>query len=153
MINLVKADFADCSEMQKMQSTAFNELLLKYRDYKTNPALETLDVIREKMKSSDYYFIMCCDDKIGGVRIIRSESFCRISPIFILPEFQNKGYAQTVLKQIELLYPEIKEWHLDTIKQEEKLIHLYNKLGYKETGREECIQSGMDIVFLEKHIS
>lgn len=31
-------------------------------------------------------------------------------------------------------------------------MYLYKKLGYKETGKEEFIQSGMDIVFLEKHI-
>lgn len=106
MITLEKASFEDCVEIHEMQSKSFNELLVKYRDYQTNPAAEKLDVIQNKMKFSDYYFIVFDGKKVGVIRIIPSDNFCRISPIFILPEFHNKGYAQAALKEAELLYPD-----------------------------------------------
>lgn len=53
---------------------------------------------------------------------------------------------------MEALYPEAAHWELDTIKQEPKLCHLYEKLGYRQTGKEEELQPGMTIVFYEKWV-
>ena len=150
MIRLKKADFTDCEEIHRMQVEAFTELLEKYRDYDTSPACETLDIIRYKIQNSDYYFITNNTEKVGVIRIINRDDTCRISPMFILPKYQNKGYAQTALIAAEKLYPHIKHGVLDTIKQENKLFHLYTKVGYKPNGREENIKDGMTIIFLEK---
>jgi hypothetical protein len=70
--------------------------------------------------------------------------------MFILPVFQGNSYAQAAIKQAERLYPETTKWVLDTIKQEKKLCHLYEKMGYKLTGVEENIKLGMDIVYYAK---
>lgn len=45
-----------------------------------------------------------------------------------------------------------KKWTLDTIAQEAKLCYLYEKLGYRRTGKQETIKPGMDIVFYEKRL-
>ncbi len=66
--------------------------------------------------------------------------------MFILPEFQRKGYAQKAIKQAESYYHEAKKWVLDTIKQEDVLCHLYEKMGYTLTGIERNIKPGMDLV-------
>lgn len=103
-INLVKADLTDCTEIHKMQATAFKPLLEKYQDFATNPGAETIKTIKSKMKKplSDYYFIQINNTKIGAVRIVRlTESKYRIAPIFILPEFQGRGYGLS--KQFEKL--------------------------------------------------
>ncbi len=50
-----------------------------------------------------------------------------ISPIFIIPEFQNKGIASTVIEQLFDIYPNTIEWRLDTIKQEKKAIAIYTR--------------------------
>lgn len=152
MIHLKKADITDCEEIHSMQIASFTELLEKYRDYETSPACESLDIIRYKIQNSEYYFIMNDTEKVGVIRIINRDDNCRISPIFILPKYQNKGYAQTALIAAEKLYSDIKHWTLDTIKQEKKLFHLYTKVGYVPTGKEEDIKNGMTIIFLEKNI-
>ena len=72
--------------------------------------------------------------------------------ILILPEYQNKGLAQQAIKKVEALYPEAEYWRLDTIAQEDKLCHLYSKMGYQKTGEIEHIKDGMDIVFFEKQV-
>jgi len=93
------------------------------------------------------YFIQLNSENIGHIRINAfSEDACRLSQMFILQEYQGNGYAQQAVKEIEALYPNAKNWILDTIKQEPKLRHLYEKMGYKLTGKETNIQDGMDLV-------
>lgn len=155
MIYLRKAVFSDCEEIHKMQTSAFAELLKKYHDYETNPASESLEKIQNKFKQSftDYYFIMREDTKIGAMRVVKlSEKISRISPIFILPEFENNGFAQKALSAVEKLYPDAVEWHIDTIKEENKLCHLYEKCGYVRTGKEETIKVGMTISYYIKRV-
>jgi len=53
---------------------------------------------------------------------------------------------------MEHLYPDARKWELDTIAQEEKLCHLYEKMGYRKTGRVEKLKDGMDIVYYEKNM-
>ncbi|MFT9191532.1 MAG: GNAT family N-acetyltransferase [Liquorilactobacillus sp.] len=81
------------------------------------------------------------------------ENTAKISPILILPEFQNQGLAQKSLIQIEKKFPDIKTWVLDTIKQEKKLVHLYLKAGYQIIdGKESRIQDGMNIIYFYKKV-
>jgi RimJ/RimL family protein N-acetyltransferase len=152
-LSLNKAQLNDCDEIYNMQIHAFSSLLEKYKDYKTNPGAESVQKIIDRMnqKFTDYYIIKLEDKNIGAIRIVRlHHNRCRISPIFILPEFQGKGYAQKAIKEVEKIYPHAKGWELDTIKQEAKLCHLYEKLGYKSTGKEESLQDNMTIVFYSK---
>ena len=101
--------------------------------------------------NTDYYFICIGNENIGAIRIGRLyNNTCRISPMFILPKYQCKGYSQQVIQMVEILYPQAKHWELDTIKQESKLCYFYEKMGYQRTGKEENIRTGMDIVFYRK---
>ncbi len=104
-----------------------------------------------KQGFTDYYFIQFNNENIGAIRIVRlQEHIFRISPMFILPEFQGKGLAQQTINAIEALYPQAEGWQLDTIKEETKLCHLYEKMGYKRTGKEEVLQDNMTIVYYAK---
>ena len=59
------------------------------------------------------------EEIIGAVRIVEiDKSTRRISPLFILPQFHNYGYAQLAMKCIEEAYKNIICFTLDTIKQE-----------------------------------
>ena len=89
---------------------------------------------------------------VGAVRVINKAdgSRKRISPIWIMPEFRNKGYAQQAFVEIEKIYGS-DNWCLDTILQEKGNIHLYEKIGYHQTGEVENINERMDIIFFEKN--
>lgn len=154
-IRLIKANIDDCIEIQRMQSLAFLELFEKYHDYKTSPAVETVGKVKSKMmqNGSDYYFIVndACE-KVGVVRVVACEDKRRISPVFILPKYQGRGYATQAVYEAEKLYSSAKIWQVDTIKQERKLCDLYQRLGYSPTGKEESIQDNMTIIFLEKEL-
>ena len=80
---------------------------------------------------------------------------CRRSvfgPIFILTEYQSFGYAQEASRQAEAEYPESILWELETILQEPKLRHLYEKMGYRRTGKTERVKDDMDLVYYEKQV-
>jgi len=92
------------------------------------------------------------DINVGAIRIVRLNNgkVCRISPIFMLPEFQNKKIAQKVFVIIETMYHPENGWILDTILEEVGNCHLYEKVGYRKTGKLERINEKMQIVYYEK---
>ena len=143
----------DIETVWRMQVEAFSDLLEKYQDYDTNPGAEDIDRIIEKFEQpwTTYYFIMVNNEKVGVIRIIDKKDGTRkrISPVWIMKEHRNKGYAQQAIIEAEKLYGTT-NWCLDTILQEKGNLHLYEKLGYHPTGRIEKINDRMNIVFYEK---
>ena len=65
------------------------------------------------------------------------------------PDYRGKGYAQDAIRAVEDIYGK-DHWCLDTILQEKGNLHLYEKMGYHQTGKIEHINDRMDIVFYEK---
>ncbi len=148
-IRLIKAGEDDCETIHRMQRAAFEALLAKYQDYETSPAAETLAQVRERFASPqiDHYFIALQCERIGCIRISRlADDICRLSNLFIMPDYRGKGYAQEAMRQVELLYPHAARWRLDTIKQEAKLCYLYEKMGYRQTGTQTNVKDGMDLI-------
>ena len=152
MLNLVKTDIQDAEKIYKMQIAAFTPLLDKYQDFDISPAAETFEYFKRRFDyaESDHYIIRLKNEDIGYIRIwTMQDNVCKLSSLFILPSYQGKGYSQQAIKQVEKLYPQANKWILDTIKQEQKLCYLYEKMGYVST-REEHVKEGMDLVFYEK---
>ena len=155
MITLAKADISDCGEIHNIRFDAFSPLLEKYQDYDINPANRPIEHIVQNMQNDalDFFMIKLDEKNIGYIRIKKlDESRCEFSQIAILREYQGNGYAQEAIKQVEVIYPNVKIWELSTIKQENKLRVLYEKMGYKFTGKEQKINDKMDIVTYEKDI-
>ena len=153
-VSLRQATIEDAEIIWKMQVEAFTDLLEKYQDYDISPATESFEKIKGKFKQlwTTYYFIMNGEIKVGAVRVIKKDdgSRKRISPIWIMKEFRNMGYAQQAFEELEKIYG-ADGWCLDTILQEEGNIHLYEKIGYHQTGKVESINERMDIIFFEKN--
>jgi GNAT superfamily N-acetyltransferase len=153
-IELQKATINDVKKIYDMQVASFKTLLDKYQDYETNPGAESLEKISSRLNQSwtHFYIIIYENEMVGAVRIVLKENGkkCRISPLFILPEYQNKGLAQEVFKIIEDKYRPQNGWELDTILEEKGNCHLYEKMGYKRTGEYKKINDRMTLVYYEK---
>jgi predicted GNAT family acetyltransferase len=112
-ITLFKSGLNEASLIHEMQIKAFKPLLNKYHDYDTSPANESLERIIDRLKQSftDYYIIKSSNLSVGAIRIVRKENQTyRVSPIFILPEYQGKGIAQKVFSIIEEIYNDARLW-------------------------------------------
>lgn len=151
-----KAMRKNCSLILEMQLKAFSGLLAKYQDYEISPGNETIESIYRRFDQTftDYYLIKHHSEVVGAVRVIRIEKdkACRISPIFVLPEYQGNGIAQDTFKILEDIYDGYLVWRLDTILEEKNNCYLYEKLGYKKTGKYEKIKENMTIVYYEKSV-
>lgn len=154
-VGLVRADVQDAPLIHKMQIRAFMPLLRKYEDFETNPANETVERIVERLQQpfTEYYLIVLSSLSVGAIRIVKKPNkIYRVSPIFLLPEYQGRGIAQIVLALIERQYADAEKWELATILQEASLCYLYEKLGYRRTGGSKVINDKMTIVFYEKRM-
>ena len=153
-IELLRAGVNDAKELHAMQVESFRELFEKYQDYDTSPAKESVEKIEARLKQDfTYYYFICSGlQKIGAIRVVDKKENGknkRISPIFVLPEFQGQGIAQEAIRLCEEIHGK-EGWELDTILQEPKNCHLYEKMGYRQTGKTEVINERLTLVFYEK---
>lgn len=156
-ITLVRAKIKDARELHAMQVEAFRELLEKYQDFDISPASENLEKVEGRLRQdfTYYYFICAGQQKVGAVRVVDTKEDGknkRISPIFIMPEFRGRGIAQRAIRLCEELHGN-DMWELDTILQERGNCHLYEKMGYRQTGKTEVINERMTLTFYEKNIN
>lgn len=151
-IHLTKVSPDEAELLWNLQRSAFSELLSKYEDTETNPACETLGRVREKLTQpySWFYWIKRGEEVIGGIRIAaRKGESKRISPLFVLPQCRNQGAAQQAIRLAEEMYGE-KGWKLSTILQEKGNCHLYEKMGYRQSGKMRQVNRKMTLIYYEK---
>ena len=156
-MKMVKATGKDVELLHRLQVKAFMPLYEKYHD-DASPAKESRERLLKKIEdaNSDFYIVYKEKEPIGGIRVkygeTANENVKRIAPIFIIPEYQNRGIAQQVLHRIFKLYPDTITWKLDTIKQEKGNCHLYEKCGFKKTGADKIVNDKMTLIDYERHV-
>ena len=154
-IRLIRASMEDAETIWKMQIESFAELLNRYQDFETNPGNEYLEKViwRLEQSSTYFYFIQSGGQNAGAIRVVDTSDNSerkRISPIFVLPEFRNRGIAQKAIAKAEEIHGSA-NCRLDTILQEKGNCHLYEKMGYTQTGETKMINDKMTLVFYQKN--
>ena len=150
-MKLIKATLDDAEFIWKMQKESFASLLEKYQDFDTSPAAEPLEkmVYRLEQPQTYYYMIEADGEIAGAIRIVDEKdgkTRKRISPLFVLPQFQNRGIAQQAILEVEKIHGS-ENWELDTILQEKGNCHLYEKMGYTKTEKTTKINDKLTLVF------
>jgi ribosomal protein S18 acetylase RimI-like enzyme len=154
MIAIVEFKSGDIDTVFEIQKAAYRPLYEKYHDDATNPYMESKEKVLEKYtrEGTRGYIFVENGVAVGAVRIaLHPESKSgRVSALGVHPRFQGRGIAQRALLKIEEMHPEIEVWTLDTILEEAGNCHLYEKLGYRKTGKLEKLGDNMTLVFYEK---
>ena len=153
-IDLIRASLKDTKEIWEMQVKSFKNFLDKYQDFETNPANEPISNVEMRLKQNFtfFYFIFVDNKKVGAIRVVDYKEKSRnkkISPIFVLPEYRNKGIAQSAIKICEEIHGNT-NWELSTILQEKGNCYLYEKLGYYPTGKTQFINDRLTLIFYHK---
>lgn len=151
-ITIVRATLADAELIHEMKYQSFLPLYEKYHDDASSPATETLErtVKLLNLEDSEYFLIKWQGETVGAVRVCINKMMRRISPLFILPEYQNRGIAAIVMNILFERYENIVAWRLDTILQEAGNCYLYEKIGFIRTGKEKAINDQMTLIFYDK---
>lgn len=152
-VTLIRASLEDADTIWRMQRIAFAELLERYQDIDTNPGSEPLEKVqwRLSLPATNFYFIQVNGKNAGAIRVVdhHDGSPKKISPLFVLPEHRGMGVAQAAIRAAEAIHGS-ENWQLGTILQEKGNCHLYEKMGYCQTGETKVINDRMTLVFYEK---
>lgn len=152
-ISLEKATNLDAEAIFDIQIKAFKPLLEKYKDYQTNPANETLERVYSRINNPNgrFYKILPNNIIVGAICIFWKEDVqFWISPMFILPQYQGKGFAQKAITLVEGMFPQAVSWELATILEEERNCYLYEKMGYTKTGINQQLNENTTLIFYKK---
>lgn len=145
---------SDIDVVFEIQQEAYKPLYEKYHDAGSNPFMENKETVLCKYtrEGTAGYLFLSDGKAVGAVRInIDSVNKSgRVSALCVLPGYQGKGIAQKALQEIERRHPNIQRWSLDTIKEETGNCHLYEKIGYRKSGKTEVINEKMTLIFYEK---
>lgn len=143
---------ADIERVFEIQQAAYKPLYEKYQD-PINPYLEDKETVLLKYKRDDGY-VFCKDGVIAGcVRVkkdVADDDTGFISGLAVHPVYQGQHIASQALLNIEDLYAGYRIWKLDTILEEKGNCHLYEKLGYQDTGKRENVNERMTLIFYKK---
>lgn len=153
-MEVVRFSEAYLDDVFLIQQKAYSPLYEKYHDEETNPYLESKELVHKKYTRPGNYGYVFLEDglAVGAVRIIPTDDVCKVSALAVLPEYQNRGIAQTALREIEEIHSNARLWVLDTLMQEKGNCHLYEKLGYVRVGEPRVINDKLTLVDYEKHI-
>ncbi len=159
MMNRVKLEEVRENEIEQlhdMQVQSFMPLYDKYHD-DGSPAIESIEKVRARAASDTrkYFFIVKDGARVGAINIgnkpwIEDKTIFYISPIFILPKYQNQGIGYAAIQKAFTLYPVATAWRLDTILQEPANCRLYEKCGFVRTGEEQVVNDKMTLINYEK---
>lgn len=129
----------------------FMPIFLKYRD-KINPVFRNyFDFIKYyKSPKLTMLWIVFDSKKVGQIWIKTSDDYASVARIFVLKKWQNRGIAQQAIIQSERIFYSYSLWNLETIMQEKKNCHLYEKMGYEQTGQEKKVNNRMTLIYYEK---
>ena len=160
MMNRIKLEDVredELTMLYRMQVESFMPLYEKYHD-ECSPAIESFERVKARAARPNrkYYFIVMDGARVGAINIGHNDpdekTVAFISPVFILPKFWDRGIGYTALQKAFAMYPDVKLWKLETILQETRNCHLYEKCGFKRVGREKPVNDAMTLVDYELQI-
>ena len=81
---------------------------------------------------------------LGGAILFPEGEVLNVARIFISPEHFRKGYGKAMMREIEAMFPEAKEFRLDTPAWNFRTNRFYSSLGYTEVKRSQ------DLIYYSK---
>ena len=132
-----KASTSDALTLNGISRRAFDsDVLVGASSAGGPPGYKSLP-FHTKMARSNHLFKLVDNGLIiGGALLFLDKETLNIGRIFISPENHRKGYGVFMMKEIEALYPMVKQFTLDTPIWNIRTKSFYAKLGYKEIRRD-----------------
>jgi len=153
-VKLIRANLEDSEKILEIQKICFTPHLERYQDFDTNPAMASLEKVRWRIQNENFHKILYDDTWVGSINIIKLDEAgaYKLHIINVLPEYQGKGIGQTAIKMAEDIFSDAKVWFLETLEDMPDNRHVYEKVGYRFTGKAEKINDKLTVVFYEKKI-
>ena len=136
-LELLQASTADALTITGISRRAFHSDVEVGSKEKTGPPGYMSVPFHTKMARSNHLFkLLDYGLIVGGAVLFLDKETLNIGRIFIAPENQRKGYGEFMMREIEALYPAVKEFTLDTPIWNIRTNTFYTKIGYTEVRRD-----------------
>ena len=145
-LQFVKAGTSDALTLTAISKRAFDSDVYVGGSSKGGPPGYMSVPFHTEMAGQGYLYKLTDDGLIvGGAILFLKNDVLNVGRIFIAPEHFRKGYGIFMMREVENMFPEVKEFTLDTPVWNVRTNSFYSKLGYKEIKRDK------EFVFYSKH--
>ena len=153
----------DAFLLSEIQKKAFTPLYERYHD-KGNPCLRGIEDITNRLNSPNFkYFTIFEDEEIVGGALYKckgkgpffdqlQEGEYYLQRIYIKPERQCKGIAQTAILLCEKNFMDAKLFSVDFPEDLSKNRRCYEKAGFCDTGKRLEAEPGLVLACFEKRV-
>ena len=136
-LELLQASTADALTITGISRRAFHSDMEVGSKEKTGPPGYMSVPFHTKMAKSNHLFKLVDDGLIvGGAILFLDKETLNVGRIFVTPENHRKGYGEFIMREVEALYPSVKEFTLDTPIWNIRTNTFYTKIGYTEVRRD-----------------
>lgn len=151
-VKLMKAVADDTERLLEIQKICFTPHLERYQDYETSPAAASFDHVKWQIENDNFYKIIYNDLWVGSINIRKLDDLgnYKLHIINVLPQYQGKRIGQAAIELAEAMFCDAKTWSLETLEDMPSNRHVYEKMGYKFTGKTENINDKLTLVFYKK---
>ena len=137
MTELTKANTSDALVINSISKRSFDSDAAVGNPYEGGPPGYMSVPFHTKMARTNHLYKLTENGLIvGGAIIFHDGEKLNIGRIFVSPEYHRKGFGLFMMKEIEAMYPEVKEFYLDTPIWNVRTNRFYKKLGYSEYKRD-----------------
>jgi ribosomal protein S18 acetylase RimI-like enzyme len=129
---------ADAGEILTLQRAAYVTEARAHDDLTLPPLTQTLPELLDELARPDVLaFGIRADARlVAAVRIRLDDSVGHLGRLTVAPDQQGRGLGSALLAAVETLLPEgIREMRLFTGERSAANLRLYQRFGYRETGR------------------
>ena len=152
-IQLEDAAEADLEQVLLLQKRAFSGQAKIYNDRNLPSLTQTLDDLRQEYTGKAVYKVVREGSIIASVRCCIRDRVLFIEKLIVDPDLQNRGIGTAVMHALEKRYADaVDRYALSTGHKSSRNLHLYRKLGYRETGRK-TLNENCDLVLMEKSVA
>ena len=130
-LKIVPARFDDAPAMLAMQRLAFEPEARASRSLAIPPLQETVEGIREHIRTATVLKAMDGDRLLGSVRGVLADGTCLIRVLVVAPDAQGRGLGAALLTAIEEAHPGIERFELTTNMAMVGNVRFYLRHGYE----------------------
>ncbi|MDR3210342.1 MAG: GNAT family N-acetyltransferase [Planctomycetota bacterium] len=105
------------------------------------PLKETVADLAREVEEGENFLLALISTQETGERVVGSlryhtekEGWLHFGRLAVDPGFQGRGIAQALIRALEERHPEVKGFNLECGENSQENRHIYEKLGYRETG-------------------
>jgi N-acetylglutamate synthase-like GNAT family acetyltransferase len=144
-----RATEEDLPEIQRLQRAAFREEAEYVRDTEIKPMTETVEGMKEELRTSLILIYVEDGRIVGSVRARMEGDTCHINRLVVLPNHWSKGIGSALMREVESRFPDAKAFELFTRADHPRTRPFYAKHGYLPFKTEKATDT-LTFVYLRK---